>query len=66
MPDDVQEHTVDTFLGYVNFRPTGKAVLDSMATQVNIHLEKTNFFSVSTHGTNDYTFLEYVNMRLIR
>jgi len=59
------EHTVDTFLGFANFRPTGRPVLDAFATQVAIHLEKTNFFSVSTHGTNDYTFLEYVNMRLI-
>eukprot|EP00961_Rhodomonas_salina_P217850 2943917-Rhodomonas_salina.1 len=33
--------------------------------QVNIHLEKTNFFSVSTEGENAYTFLEYVNMRLV-
>merc|ERR1711966_362951 len=40
-------------------------VLESLATQQAIHLEKTNFFSVSTHGTNDYTFLEYVNLRLV-
>jgi hypothetical protein len=33
--------------------------------QVDIYLEKTNFFTVSTHGTNDYTFLEYVNLRLV-
>eukprot|EP00961_Rhodomonas_salina_P101647 1367359-Rhodomonas_salina.3 len=59
------EHTVDTFLGFVNFRPTGLPVVDAFATQANIHLEKTNFFSVSTHGENAYTFLEYVNMRLI-
>lgn len=38
---------------------------DTFATQVNLHLEKTSFFSVSTHGTNDYTFLQYVNVRLV-
>jgi len=59
------EHTVDTFLGLANFRPTGLQALDTFATQVNIHLEKTSFFTVSTHGVNDYTFLEYVNMRLV-
>eukprot|EP00286_Rhodomonas_abbreviata_P001204 CAMPEP_0181288058 /NCGR_PEP_ID=MMETSP1101-20121128/124_1 /TAXON_ID=46948 /ORGANISM="Rhodomonas abbreviata, Strain Caron Lab Isolate" /LENGTH=96 /DNA_ID=CAMNT_0023392143 /DNA_START=18 /DNA_END=304 /DNA_ORIENTATION=+ len=37
-----------------------------MASQAAIHLEKTNFFSVSTHGTNEYTFLEYVNLRLVQ
>jgi len=60
------EHTVDFFLGYVNMKPaTGSVVVDAMATQAAIHVEKTNFFSVSTHGTNDYTFLEYVNLRLV-
>jgi len=59
------EHTVDTFLGLANFRPTGIAALDTFATQTAIHLEKTSFFSVSTHGVNEYTFLEYVNMRLV-
>jgi len=60
------EHTVDTFLGLANFRPTGLKILDTFATQTNIHLEKTSFFSVSTHGVNEYTFLEYVNMRLVQ
>jgi len=60
------EHTVDTYLGLANFRPTGLPVLDTFAIQTNIHLEKTSFFTVSTHGTNDYTFLEYVNMRLVQ
>eukprot|EP00961_Rhodomonas_salina_P195075 2633713-Rhodomonas_salina.3 len=59
------EHTIDTYLGLANFRTTGLAVLDTFATQTNIHLEKTSFFSVSTHGVNEYTFLEYVNMRLV-
>jgi hypothetical protein len=59
------EHTVDTFIGQINLSPTGTYVLDTFATQTAIHLEKTSFFSVSTHGTNDYTFLEYVNMRLV-
>jgi len=59
------EHTVDTFIGLVNFSPTGSKVLDAGAMQVAIHLEKTSFFSVSTHGTNDYTFLQYVNLRLV-
>jgi len=59
------EHTVDTYLGLANFRPTGGAVLDTFATQTALHMEKTSFFTVSTHGTNEYTFLEYVNMRLV-
>ena len=59
------EHTVDTFVGFVNLEPTPAGVLNSLATQVNIHLEKTDYFSVSTHGVNDYTFLEYVNLRLV-
>ncbi len=52
------EHSVDTFIGLAQFKPTGTKVLDPFAIQANIHLEKTNFFSVSTHGVNDYTFLE--------
>jgi len=59
------EHTVDTFVGLANFGMTGAKVLDTSAVQVNIHLEKTSYFSVSTHGVNDYTFLQYVNMRLV-
>jgi len=59
------EHTVDTFIGLANFKPTGIPFLDPFNTQTNIHLEKTSFFSVSTHGTNDYTFLQYVNLRLV-
>mmetsp|Transcript_28804 Transcript_28804/g.68867 ORF Transcript_28804/g.68867 Transcript_28804/m.68867 type:complete len:1587 (+) Transcript_28804:96-4856(+) len=59
------EHTVDTFIGISNFKPTGSAALDSAAMQVNIHLEKTDYFAVSSHGVNDYTFLDYVNMRLV-
>eukprot|EP00961_Rhodomonas_salina_P287013 3878252-Rhodomonas_salina.1 len=40
------EHTVDFFLGYVNMKPaTGSIVVDAMATQAAIHVEKTNFFS---------------------
>eukprot|EP00961_Rhodomonas_salina_P156477 2107122-Rhodomonas_salina.1 len=58
------EHTVDTFLGLVEFSMTGSVSLDPFVTQSNIHLEKTSFFSVSTHGVNAYTFLRYVNMRL--
>jgi hypothetical protein len=64
------EYTVDTFLGWSHFKAVGtqdapSSILESLATQQAIHLEKTNFFSVSTHGTNDYTFLEYVNLRLV-
>lgn len=59
------EYTVDTFIGLANFKPTGLEFLDMFAMQVLIHLEKTSFFSVATHGENQYTFLEYVNVRLI-
>lgn len=61
------EHTVNTFLGYSNFGPTGLAncIINTFSTQTAIHLEKTSFFSVSTHGVNQYTFLEYVNMCLV-
>jgi len=62
------EHTVDTFIGYANFKlpNTGIPYLDMMGTQVAIHLEKTDFFSVSSHGSNDYTWLRYVNLRLVQ
>eukprot|EP00286_Rhodomonas_abbreviata_P019716 CAMPEP_0181309238 /NCGR_PEP_ID=MMETSP1101-20121128/11908_1 /TAXON_ID=46948 /ORGANISM="Rhodomonas abbreviata, Strain Caron Lab Isolate" /LENGTH=1439 /DNA_ID=CAMNT_0023415711 /DNA_START=17 /DNA_END=4336 /DNA_ORIENTATION=+ len=59
------EHTVDTFIGLAEFSPTGTYVIDPFVRQVNLHLEKTSFFTVSSHGTNDYTFLQYVNMRLV-
>jgi len=59
------EHTIDTFVGIANFKPTSNQVLDAAAYQAAIHLEKTSFFTVSTHGVNDYTFLEYVNLRLV-
>eukprot|EP00961_Rhodomonas_salina_P044811 601704-Rhodomonas_salina.1 len=59
------EHTVDTFIGLANFRTTGLVTLDTFATQAALHLEKTNFFSVSTHGVNEYTFLRYINLRLV-
>jgi len=59
------EHTVDTFVGVVDFKPTGSAALDAFATQANVHLEKTSYFSVSTHGVNDYTFIQYINLRLV-
>eukprot|EP00286_Rhodomonas_abbreviata_P024878 CAMPEP_0181303972 /NCGR_PEP_ID=MMETSP1101-20121128/8872_1 /TAXON_ID=46948 /ORGANISM="Rhodomonas abbreviata, Strain Caron Lab Isolate" /LENGTH=1212 /DNA_ID=CAMNT_0023409639 /DNA_START=371 /DNA_END=4009 /DNA_ORIENTATION=- len=59
------EHTVDFFVGLAEFKPTGIEVLDSATKQVAIHVEKTDYFSVSSHGTNDYTFLRYLNMRLV-
>lgn len=59
------EHTIDTYLGLANFRPTGIQALDTFVTQAAIHLEKTNFFTVSTHGVNAYTFVEFVNLRLV-
>jgi len=59
------EYSIDTFIGMANFKPTGIEFLDPFATQVNLHLERTQFFSVSTHGVNEYTFLSYVNMRLV-
>eukprot|EP00961_Rhodomonas_salina_P118128 1589889-Rhodomonas_salina.1 len=81
-------------------QPSGIDFLDPFATQTNLHLEKTSFFSVlahdalchprcscditlmpacsphdlrpavsseqvSTHSVNEYTFLQYVNMRLV-
>jgi len=60
------EHSVDFFLGFASLKPAATSwVLDSLATQTAIHVEKTSFFSVSTHGVNQYTFLEYVNLRLV-
>jgi hypothetical protein len=60
------EHTVDFFVGYVNFKQaSGSYVLDSMAAQTNIHVEKTSFFTASVQGENAYTFLSYVNLRLV-
>jgi hypothetical protein len=59
------EYTVRTFVGMAEFKPTQTKVIDMFTKQVDIYLEKTNFFTVSTHGTNDYTFLDYVNLRLV-
>ena len=64
------EYTVDTFLGWQHFKAVGMtnappSILESLASQQTIHLKKTNFFSTSTHGTNDYTFLEYVKLCLV-
>eukprot|EP00286_Rhodomonas_abbreviata_P022713 CAMPEP_0181307398 /NCGR_PEP_ID=MMETSP1101-20121128/10856_1 /TAXON_ID=46948 /ORGANISM="Rhodomonas abbreviata, Strain Caron Lab Isolate" /LENGTH=1245 /DNA_ID=CAMNT_0023413607 /DNA_START=113 /DNA_END=3850 /DNA_ORIENTATION=+ len=59
------EYVVDTFVGIAEFKPTGSQFLDSFTKQTAIHLEKTNFFTVATHGTNDYTFLTYANLRLV-
>lgn len=48
------EHTVDFYLGFVNCKAaTGSWVLDSLASQTAIHVEKTGCFSVSTHGIKD-------------
>jgi len=58
-------HTIDTFIGLAEFKPTGQQVLDSFTKQTNIHLEKTDIMTASTHGENDYTFLRYINLRLI-
>jgi len=62
------QYTIDTFIGMVDVKPTGGSagLLDAMASQTAIHLEKTDFFTVtSVHGTNDYSFVFYVNLRLI-
>ena len=59
------EYTIDTFIGMVDIKPTGNGILDSLATQTNLHFEKTDMFTVSTHGQNDYSYLNYVNLRLI-
>lgn len=59
-------HEIDTFIGLAEFKPTGLKYIDMFTKQVEIHLEKTDFFAVSTHGENAYTFLEYINLRLVQ
>lgn len=44
------EYVVDSFVGMVTFMPTGLPFLDSFAVQTRLHVEKTNFFTVSTWG----------------
>jgi len=61
------EHTVEFFVGLANFKPNDlqSGFLNPQVSQVNIIVEKTDFFTVATHGVNDYTFLRYTNMRLV-
>jgi len=59
------DYSVETFIGLADFKPTENLVLDSASKQWPMTLSKTNYFSVSSHGQNDYTFLSYVNMRLV-
>eukprot|EP00961_Rhodomonas_salina_P165464 2229290-Rhodomonas_salina.3 len=59
------EYSLDMFVGLANFKPANLQFIDMSATQIAIHLEKTNYFTVATHGSNEYTFLQYVNLRLI-
>mmetsp|Transcript_8825 Transcript_8825/g.14171 ORF Transcript_8825/g.14171 Transcript_8825/m.14171 type:complete len:1413 (-) Transcript_8825:110-4348(-) len=60
------EYTVETFVGLANFVPRASVdVLEASAAQRPITMTKTDFFFVATHGENDYTFLSYVNLRLI-
>eukprot|EP00961_Rhodomonas_salina_P262600 3548615-Rhodomonas_salina.1 len=33
--------------------------------QVDIHVEKTDYFQITTHGVNEYTYLQYINVRLV-
>jgi len=60
------EHSMDFFVGLANFKPTSNQFFDMAASQIDIHVEKTDFFTVSTHGENAYTFLRYINLRLIQ
>eukprot|EP00286_Rhodomonas_abbreviata_P011166 CAMPEP_0181331448 /NCGR_PEP_ID=MMETSP1101-20121128/24503_1 /TAXON_ID=46948 /ORGANISM="Rhodomonas abbreviata, Strain Caron Lab Isolate" /LENGTH=1819 /DNA_ID=CAMNT_0023440901 /DNA_START=147 /DNA_END=5606 /DNA_ORIENTATION=+ len=59
------EHSIETFIGLAEFSPTDTYVLDSFAKQVILHLERNDFFVVAVHGTDQQTFLESINVRLI-
>jgi hypothetical protein len=59
------EYQIETFIGLAEFRPTNTHILDVATKQIKVTLDKTNFFTVSTVAENDYTFLAYVNLRLV-
>jgi len=59
------QHIVDTFIGIAEFLPTDTQVLNTFMTQIGIHVEKTDFFSVSSYGDQEYSFLQYINIRLV-
>jgi hypothetical protein len=53
-----------TFVGLAMLTPTGGRVLDASAQQVLLSLSKSDYFTVAASGTNAYTFLSYVNVRV--
>lgn len=57
-------YTIDTFIGLASFSSTGTRVMDSSIEQINIKLMKTNYLTISSVGTNDITFLRYINARI--
>jgi len=58
------KHDVEMFVGMATLRPTGGRVLDSHMQQVFVRLERTDFFSMATHGNVDYSFLDYITLRI--
>ena len=58
-------HTLNFFVGMAHFTPTGgTAFLDSIATQTAVTVTKTDTFAMSSSGSNAYTFLDYMNVRV--
>ena len=56
---------IDFFVGFAEFRTVpGSHVLDSLAVQVRIPLSRSDYLFMSGAGTNDYTFLNYIKVRI--
>ena len=53
-----------TFIGLATLTPTGSRILDSSTQQINLNLFKSDLFTVTASGTDAYTFLSYVNVRV--
>mmetsp|Transcript_12391 Transcript_12391/g.24659 ORF Transcript_12391/g.24659 Transcript_12391/m.24659 type:complete len:1487 (+) Transcript_12391:138-4598(+) len=58
------QYQVETFIGFANLVPTGTNLLDMVITQVPIVLEKSDLFTVATHGEMAGSFVLDVKLAL--
>ena len=58
------EEKLDLFVGLAQFVPTSSRILDSSASQVRLSLTKSKHLTVSTFGSNAYTFLSYISVHV--
>ncbi len=56
---------MEAFVGLAQFVPVpGNRILDSSASQIALSLVKSDYFTVTTSGTDAHTFLSYINVRV--